>query len=151
MLANFAATRIDSARITEENMEKRRIEQDLRLAAEIQAQVIMEHSPVVPGYDIAGISRPSYAVGGDYYDLVFDGERLHFALGDVSGKGVGAAMLMAALRATVRSYWRDGTLASAVTRVNLRFLENVPIDRFATCVLATFTNVCKSIFPVLTP
>jgi sigma-B regulation protein RsbU (phosphoserine phosphatase) len=78
------------------------------------------------------VTRPSRAVGGDYYDFMIDGDRLHIALGDVSGKGLGAAMLMVALRATVRSYWRDAQLAPAVARMNEIFNQSVPFDKYAT-------------------
>jgi sigma-B regulation protein RsbU (phosphoserine phosphatase) len=132
VLANFSATKIESARLAEENMEKRRLEEDMRLAAEVQSSLLPEAAPRVPGYDVAGMTRPSRAVGGDYYDFMLEGDRLHFALGDVSGKGLAAAMLMVALRATVRAYWREPQLAHAVARVNDSFLASVPIDKFAT-------------------
>jgi serine phosphatase RsbU (regulator of sigma subunit) len=132
VIANFAATKIESARLAEENMEKRRLEQDMKLAAEIQASLLPQEAPRVPGYDVAGVTRPSFAVGGDYYDFLLDGERLHLALGDVSGKGLGAAMLMVALRATVRAFWREDRLARAVARTNETFLQSVPFDKYAT-------------------
>jgi sigma-B regulation protein RsbU (phosphoserine phosphatase) len=132
VLANFAAMKIESARLTLENMEKRRLEEDMRLAAEIQASLLPQAAPHVIGHDVGGVTRPSRAVGGDYYDFMLDGERLHIALGDVSGKGLGAAMLMVALRATVRSYWREPELASAVARMNEIFNQSVPFDKYAT-------------------
>ena len=132
VLANFAATKIESARLAQENMEKRRLEEDMRLAAEIQASLLPQAAPSVKGYDVAGVTRPSLAVGGDYYDFMLDGERLHIALGDVSGKGLGAAMLMVALRATVRSYWREDHLSRAVARMNEIFNQTVPYDKYAT-------------------
>jgi phosphoserine phosphatase RsbU/P len=132
VLANFAATKIESSRLAEENMEVRRLEEDMRLAAEIQASLLPQAAPRVPGYDVGGTTRPSRTVGGDYYDFLLDGERLHLALGDVSGKGLGAAMLMVALRATVRAYWRDDKLAAAVARMNEIFNQTVPYDKYAT-------------------
>ena len=71
-------------------------------------------------------------VGGDYYDFQHDGPSLHMALADVSGKGTGAAMLMVALRATVRAHWRNGTLAEAAARINRTFHQTVPADKYAT-------------------
>jgi phosphoserine phosphatase RsbU/P len=132
VLANFAATKIESVRLAQENMEKRRLEEDMRLAAEIQASLLPQAVPHVAGHDVGGVTRPSRAVGGDYYDFMIDGDRLHIALGDVSGKGLGAAMLMVALRATVRSYWRDSELAAAVSRMNEIFNQSVPFDKYAT-------------------
>jgi sigma-B regulation protein RsbU (phosphoserine phosphatase) len=132
VLANFAATKIESVRLAQENMEKRRLEEDMRLAAEIQASLLPSAAPNVPGHELAGVTRPSRAVGGDYYDFLMDGDMLQIALGDVSGKGLGAAMLMVALRATVRSYWRDKELAPAVARMNEIFNQCVPFDKYAT-------------------
>lgn len=132
VLANVAAAKIENSRLLEESMEKRRMEADLRLAAEIQSSLWPVSSPDVPGYDVAAITRPSRTVGGDYYDFCFDGERLHIALGDVAGNGLGAAMLMIALRAAVRGNWQDGALADAVGRMNRTFHQNVPDDKYAT-------------------
>jgi serine phosphatase RsbU (regulator of sigma subunit) len=132
VLANFAATKIESARLAQENMDKRRLEEDMRLAAEIQASLLPQEAPRVQGYDVSGVTRPSRTVGGDYYDFLLDGARLHLALGDVSGKGLGAAMLMVALRATVRAYWREDALARAVGRMNEVFNQTVPYDKYAT-------------------
>jgi sigma-B regulation protein RsbU (phosphoserine phosphatase) len=132
VLANFAATKIESARLQQENMEKRRLEEEMGLAAEIQASLLPQGAPRVAGFDVAGVTRPSRTVGGDYYDFLLDGERLHVALGDVSGKGLGAAMLMVALRATVRAYWREDHLARAVAKMNEVFNQTVPFDKYAT-------------------
>jgi phosphoserine phosphatase RsbU/P len=132
VLANFAAAKIESARLAEEAMEKRRLEQDMQLAADIQASLLPQEEPRVPGYDVGGRTRPSRAVGGDYYDFLKDGDRVHLALGDVAGKGLGAAMLMVALRATVRAFWRDVRLARAVSRMNEAFHQSVPHDKYAT-------------------
>jgi sigma-B regulation protein RsbU (phosphoserine phosphatase) len=86
----------------EAGTEQRRMRQELRVAAEIQAN-LLPHSPAhVPGYDLAGRTQSSEAVGGDFYDLAYDGSLLHLALGDVAGKGVGAAMLNAIFGAADR-------------------------------------------------
>jgi phosphoserine phosphatase RsbU/P len=86
----------------------------------------------VPGFDVSASTRPCRTVGGDYYDLCLDGERLHLALGDVSGKGLGAAMLMIALRAAVRTHWTEGRLAEITGRINGTFHQSVPDDKYAT-------------------
>jgi sigma-B regulation protein RsbU (phosphoserine phosphatase) len=75
-------------------------------------------------------------VGGDYFDFEHDSEYLHMALADVSGKGIGAAMLMVALRATVRAHWRDGSLPEATARINRTFHMTVPPDKYATFFVA---------------
>ena len=71
-------------------------------------------------------------MGGDYYDFALDDGRLLFALGDVSGKGTGAALLMTVLRAAVRGHWAEGSLAEAVARINRTVCQNVPANKYIT-------------------
>jgi len=136
MMANITATKIENSRLLEENLQKQRIEEDMRLAAQIQSDLLPRSSPLVAGYRVYGTTEPCRMVGGDYYDFEHDGRTLHMALADVSGKGIGAAMLMVALRATVRAHWQDGTLTGATTRINRTFYQTVPPDKYATCFLA---------------
>jgi serine phosphatase RsbU (regulator of sigma subunit) len=132
VLANTAAAKIETAQLLEAGMDQRRLQEGLRVAAEIQASLLPRSPARVPGYDLAGRTQSSEAVGGDFYDLAYDGSFLHLALGDVAGKGVGAAMLMVELRSTVRANWLQGPLAEAATRINGHFHLNIPADRYAT-------------------
>jgi sigma-B regulation protein RsbU (phosphoserine phosphatase) len=136
--ANIAASKIESARLMEENVEKERLESEMRTAADIQRSILPKDAPNVPWCELTGESRSCDAVGGDYHDFQWDGRELSLAVADVSGKGLGAAMLMTALRAAVHAHWRDESLSAAVTLINRTFFENVPIDRYATCFLARF-------------
>jgi sigma-B regulation protein RsbU (phosphoserine phosphatase) len=136
MMANITATKIENARLLEENLQKQRIEEDMRLAAQIQSDLLPRSSPWVPGYHVYGTTEPCRMVGGDYFDYQYDGRCLNVVLADVSGKGTGAAMLMVALRATVRAHWHDGTLPEATSRINRTFHQTVPADKYATCFLA---------------
>jgi serine phosphatase RsbU (regulator of sigma subunit) len=131
-LANLAASRIETARLLEETLEKRRLEQDLAMAAEIQLGLLPHSAPTLPGYSLTGTSLPCRAVGGDYYDFVLEGGRLHFALADVSGKGTGAALLTTVLRAAVRSHWTEPGLSQAMARINHTVCQNVPDNRYIT-------------------
>jgi sigma-B regulation protein RsbU (phosphoserine phosphatase) len=136
VLANIAATKIENAHLAEESLQNQRIEEDMRLAATIQADLLPPGSPVVPGYVVCGMTAPCRLVGGDYFDFEHDDQTLHIALADVSGKGIGAAMLMVALRATVRAHWRDGALTEATARINRTFHQTVPSDKYATFFIA---------------
>ncbi len=136
MLANITATKVENAGLVEETQERRRIEEDMRLAASIQADLLPRTSPVLPGYRVCGMTEPCRFVGGDYFDFEYDGQTFYLALADVSGKGSGAAMLMVALRATVRAHWRDGSLTEATARINRTFHQTVPPDKYATLFLA---------------
>ncbi len=82
----------------------RRIEKDLDLAAKIQKDFLPRHDPRLEHFEISGSNVSCYEVGGDYYDYVpIDSHRLGIAVGDVSGKGIGAALLMASLRAAFQA------------------------------------------------
>ena len=86
-----------------------RIANDLDLAAKIQRDFLPRQDPRVEHFDISGLNVSCYEVGGDYYDFVpVDPYRLGIAVGDVSGKGIGAALLMASLRAAFRAEVHPG-------------------------------------------
>jgi serine phosphatase RsbU (regulator of sigma subunit)/putative methionine-R-sulfoxide reductase with GAF domain len=103
-LADQAAIAIDRERLIREFVEKRKMEQQLNLARDIQTQLWPRSTPELPGYSLFGNSIPAFEVGGDYYDFIplKDG-RVALLMCDVSGKGVGAALIMASLRATLRT------------------------------------------------
>jgi serine phosphatase RsbU (regulator of sigma subunit) len=136
-LANVAAAKIENVRLLEESLEKRRLEEDMRMAAEIQNGLLPREAPQLPGWDLVGCNRPCRTVGGDYYDFALEGERLLLALGDVSGKGTGAALLMTVLRAAVRAHWAEASLSAAVARINRTVWQNVPSSKYVTFFLAS--------------
>jgi serine phosphatase RsbU (regulator of sigma subunit) len=134
-LANVAAAKIENVRLLEESLEKRRLEEDIKTAAEIQRSLLPRCAPSLPGYGVSGSNRPCRTVGGDYYDFMLDHGRLLFGVGDVSGKGTGAALLMTVLRAAVRAHWADASPADAVTRINRTVSQNIPENKYVTFVL----------------
>jgi phosphoserine phosphatase RsbU/P len=131
-LAHVAAAKIENVRLLEESLEKRRMEQDMQVAAEIQRGLLPSSAPDVPGYGVAGINQPCRTVGGDYYDFALEKGQLLVALGDVSGKGTGAALLMTVLRAAVRAHWGLPDLAEAAARINRTVFENTPPGKYIT-------------------
>jgi phosphoserine phosphatase RsbU/P len=131
-LAYVAAAKIENVRLLEESMEKRSLEEDMRKAAEIQRGLLPRSPPEVPGYDLCGINFPCRAVGGDYFDYACEDGDLLFALGDVSGKGTGAALLMTVLRASVRAHWAELAPAEAMARINRTVFQNVPDNKYIT-------------------
>jgi sigma-B regulation protein RsbU (phosphoserine phosphatase) len=133
-LASVAAIRVENARLLEEQMDRERLEQELQLASEIQQRFQPTAPPVVEGYELQGISFPCYEIGGDYYDFIEreDG-RLVIALGDVSGKGTAAALLMSSLHAAVHAQASaNNSLGATITAVNRYLAENIPSNRFVT-------------------
>jgi len=109
----------------------------MRMAAEIQMGLLPRGAPYIDGYELVGINQPCRTVGGDYYDFATEGDRVFIALGDVSGKGTGAALLMTVLRAAVRAHWTEETLADAVARINRTVCQNVPSNKFVTFFVAS--------------
>ncbi|MGI8734672.1 MAG: SpoIIE family protein phosphatase [Pyrinomonadaceae bacterium] len=133
-LASVAAIRVENARLLEAQLQQERLERELQLAMEIQQRFQPTAPPIVPGYELQGISFPCYEIGGDYYDFIQreDG-RLVIALGDVSGKGTAAALLMSSLHASVHAQaGSHDTLAETISAVNRYLADNIPSNRFVT-------------------
>src|SRR5947207_10669881 len=133
-LASVAAIRVENARLMEEQIKRERLEQELQLASEIQQRFQPTQAPHVPGYELQGISFPCYEIGGDYYDFIRreDG-RLVIALGDVSGKGTAAALLMSSLHAAVHAQAAShDSLVDTISAVNRYLADNIPPNRFVT-------------------
>jgi sigma-B regulation protein RsbU (phosphoserine phosphatase) len=133
-LASVAAIRVENARLAEARLQQERLERELQLAMEIQQRFQPTAPPVVPGYELQGISFPCYEIGGDYYDFIQreDG-RLVIALGDVSGKGTAAALLMSSLHASVHAQaGSHDTLSETISAVNRYLADNIPSNRFVT-------------------
>jgi serine phosphatase RsbU (regulator of sigma subunit) len=133
-LASVAAIRVENARLTEEQMERERLEREQQVASEIQQRFLPASAPIVAGYELQGISFPCYEVGGDYYDFIHreDG-KLVVALGDVSGKGTAAALLMSCLHAAIHAQADiHNSLAKTIGAVNRYLVESIPANRFVT-------------------
>lgn len=133
-LASVAAIRVENARLLEEQIDRQRLEHELQLASEIQQRFQPTAPPHVAGYELQGISFPCYEIGGDYYDFIEreDG-RLVITLGDVSGKGTAAALLMSSLHAAVHAQAAShDSLVETISAVNRYLAENIPSNRFVT-------------------
>lgn len=133
-LASVAAIRVENARLAEARLQQERLERELQLAMEIQQRFQPTAPPLVPGYELQGISFPCYEIGGDYYDFIErDDGRLVIALGDVSGKGTAAALLMSSLHASVHAQsGSHDTLSATISAVNRYLADNIPANRFVT-------------------
>src|SRR5581483_4718593 len=88
-----------------EQKEKQRLENELAIAQEVQAQLFPKEISQLESLEMHGFCRPARTVSGDYYDFVtLNGNKLTLAVGDVSGKGISAALLMATIHSAVRAY-----------------------------------------------
>jgi len=119
-LGNLAGISIENARLFMEALEKQKMEDELLIARDIQQGLLPEVLPEVPGFDIAAMNIPSKQVGGDYYDVLpRKDDQYVFAIGDVSGKGTPAALLMANVQAALRALAPfDQPLAAITGRIN---------------------------------
>jgi phosphoserine phosphatase RsbU/P len=120
--------------IGRETAQRERLNRELEIAREVQEHLFPQRFPSVPGLDYCGRCRPAREVGGDYYDFLELPEgRLGVAIGDVSGKGIGAALMMASLEASLRAQASvSHELAELMKRVNSLVYEASSADRYAT-------------------
>jgi serine phosphatase RsbU (regulator of sigma subunit) len=140
VMANVAAVRIEHTRLAEMERAKQIMARDLDQAAEIQKRYLPAVAPKIKGLDLAGHNAPCRTVGGDYFDFFpYEGSRVAMVLGDVSGKGMPASLLMMGLQARVQALAEEPkNLASVMTRLNRLTSANCPDNRFITvffCIL----------------
>jgi sigma-B regulation protein RsbU (phosphoserine phosphatase) len=103
-VANTAAVAIENARLHEREIERSRLERELEVARQIQTSLMPPAAPALPGFDIAGFWQVAREVGGDFYDFVLQpAGGMGIVIGDVTDKGVPAALFMALARTTLRS------------------------------------------------
>jgi phosphoserine phosphatase RsbU/P len=121
--------------LAEEATERRRIDREIEIAREVQERLLPQSYPTVAGLDFAGFSRTAQEVGGDYYDFIaLENGRLGIAIGDVSGKGISAALLMASIRAALHGLAFSGTLnlARIIAGLNQIIYDSSTSNRFVT-------------------
>src|SRR5215204_608995 len=118
--------------------ERERIEQELRVARLIQQTLLPKHVPDRPGYEVAAYYQPAREVGGDFYDFLdLDDGRLGLVVGDVTDKGVPAALVMATTRTMLRaSAQRLDSPGEVLKRVNDVIVTDIPPNMFITCLYA---------------
>lgn len=133
-LANLAVISLENARLFQDAIEKQKLEDELVIAREIQKGLLPSIIPTIHGIEIAASNISSKQVGGDYYDVLpIDEHRFIIAIGDVSGKGTPAALLMANLQATIRALAPLNLPLSEFThRVNDLMCNNTGGNKFVT-------------------
>jgi phosphoserine phosphatase RsbU/P len=130
---------LENSRLTQtvalEIAQREKLNREIEIAREVQERLFPQQLVPVPGIDYRGACRPAQGVGGDYYDFIpLPNGDLGIAIGDVSGKGIAAALLMASLQASLRgqtiAYGSD--LASLMRNVNGLVFDTTPPNRYAT-------------------
>ncbi len=135
VLQTHAAIAIENALLFKEALEKKRLDRELELAADIQRRLLPESPPELPGIKIAAFSEPCRHVGGDYYDFLGrKGNRVGICIADVSGKGIPASLLMATLRASLHAQVEgEASVLDIVVKVNRALHRSSRPNQFATC------------------
>ena len=127
----------------ERNEAERRVAQEFDIAKQVQARLFPQDLPVLRTLEYAGMCQQARQVGGDYYDFLATGrERLCLAIGDVAGKGIGAALLMANLQASLRTQCAMGfdEPAQLMRSMNRLFCENTPENSYATFFFSEYSD-----------
>jgi sigma-B regulation protein RsbU (phosphoserine phosphatase) len=172
--ASFNSMTASLERLLLEQKEKQRLENELVIAQEVQAQLFPRQSAEVPALELHGICRPARTVSGDYYDfLPLETGKVALAVGDVSGKGISAALLMATIHSAVRAYaleaavvpamsaaaggnpgyhgkalaYANGDLspAAVMTLLNRQLFHSTPTEKYATLFFSTYDGRSRSL------
>jgi len=139
------------SQLIEEENKRRRLENEISIAREVQNQLFPSTLPSVPGVEIEAICKAARSVSGDYYDFIqLSPTHIAIAIADISGKGISAALLMASLQAALRSQMlTDGSerlsVAELVARLNKHLVRNTGDDRFATFFIAVYDSATRTL------
>lgn len=147
IIASQSASVIDNARLLEDHQELVALQEELKHAAQIQKNLLPKMLPELKDYQIYAVNIPAKEVGGDYYDFIKMGDsKIAFCLGDVSGKGLSAALLMANLQATLRSQiFFDLPCCETVQRANLLLNQSTDGSQFVTLFIGVIDLMSNNI------
>ncbi|MDP3024447.1 MAG: SpoIIE family protein phosphatase [candidate division Zixibacteria bacterium] len=134
--ASHCAVAIERTRLHKEIIVKKKLEEELLIARNIQQSFLPAEDPNLPGFDISGINIPSEQVGGDYYDFIPIVEnQIGIAIGDVAGKGIPAALIMASFRASLKAEIRNNyAIRTICFKVNNLLYESLERENYVTAV-----------------
>ena len=131
------ASAVWQQRLQRERLERERVEQELRLARSIQQASLPKEVPTIGGWQLSPYYQPAREVGGDFYDFFeLDDGRLGIVVGDATGKGVPAALVMASTRSMLRAVAQalgSSSPGEVLARVNDSLVMNIPPNMFVTC------------------
>jgi len=143
---------LENSRLTEtiarEAVQKERINRELEIAREVQERLFPQELPRIEGLDYFGACRSALDVGGDYYDfLELPENKFGIAIGDISGKGIGAALMMASLQASLRgqSLHFKSDLAGLMAQINALVYDASTSNRYATFFFALYEPLTRKL------
>ncbi|HEV2425656.1 MAG TPA: SpoIIE family protein phosphatase [Terriglobia bacterium] len=143
-------------RLLRESLEKTRLEGELEIAREVQNRLFPQSAPEVAGLELYGLCKPARTVSGDYYDFLrLDNGRVGLVVGDISGKGISAALLMATLQSALHAQFYDGHNGSAapgsaetaevVSRLNRQLYASTPREKYVTLFYGVYDSVTRKL------
>ncbi len=145
---NQMATSLE--RLLEESKQRQRLEQELEIARQVQEQLFPREVPELQTLELLGYCKPARVVSGDYYDYgLADTSKLIFTIGDVSGKGISAALLMATIQSILRSHGYASRLtgqtaqlhpAELVSRINRQLCATTSLEKYSTLFLGCYDD-----------
>ena len=138
LFANQAAIALENARLHREALEKERLVREMELASEIQKRLLPKDTPLFDRFELVGWNRPTWQVGGDYYDFMqLAGGHLGLVVADVTGKGLPAALLVSTLHSALRLLF-DGAAVDdgLLSRLNEHIVQSSSPNKFITLILA---------------
>jgi sigma-B regulation protein RsbU (phosphoserine phosphatase) len=140
-LAADAASILDNARLVEKERERQRLEQEINIARDIQQALLPRNFPDAPNFAVTGVNFPCLSVGGDYFDVfpLSDG-RTAFVIADVSGKGLGAAIVTTMLQGALSGMSLGTDPARVFNHVNRFLCEHTEVGRYATVFFGLLDN-----------
>lgn len=137
-VVNLSLISVQNSELFKEYLEKQKIENELKIAREIQLALLPREIPKIANYELAGMNLPALQVGGDYYDIIkLTDTKLAVVIADVSGKGTPASLLMANIQSAVHSYLKlyeeiSFDLAKVTEKINELIYENTSAEKFIT-------------------
>lgn len=132
-LAADAASILDNARLVERERERQRLEQEINIARDIQQALLPRNFPDAPNFAVTGVNFPCLSVGGDYFDVFpLSESRTAFVIADVSGKGLGAAIVTTMLQGALSGMTLGTDPARVFSHVNRFLCDHTEVGRYAT-------------------
>ena len=147
--ATQAGISLQNAFLVKEMVEKERLDEELKLGREIQMALLPHQTPDVPGLTVQGLMQPAKEIGGDYYDFITlpDKNQFSVVIGDVSGKGVAAGLLMAMAKATIHNLSGEGFSPKDILIRANRFLnQHIGGQKFMTLLYFKWDANVKKLF-----
>lgn len=145
--AHYATLMVNASRMLKDRAERERVQNELQLGQRIQSDLLPRHIPIVDGIELAGSMIPAKEIGGDYYDFIqADNNRLGIAIGDVSGKGVPAGMLMTILQTLLHAQYRYfNNTKDLLVDINTSLSMKIKSSMFITFLLFEWNSQEKSL------